>query len=435
MKRNSLLFLVFTLLLGVTYFLQEKRVEHAHHEEEAKNSLINFEIKHIKLPAVSASKVKGQWKDGDELLSHNTFKLIEKKLKEIRKIKEVNGDWKIFFPNPLTFEINNVPWTIGDLSLDKQGFYIAQDTKIYLAYIEGESHDLAQNPDEIAGIKLNELVRALSKSKVELIENQLFRYYPDLPLGKVVVSVDGSLPFELDFEKNITLPPPMEGIVVHKDLRGKFYSLLTQVTIREEIPYSEKLKVKKIGEILFSKDQLSLPWELWLRSPDSADAIIIDSVKKKAFLMIGGTLKIFFVRVQEYWDKKVIPHENFISFARLDTTFIQGKRKARVTIFNREPMAFEAKGFRVDELKMEQLVQMVFNLGPKDQADRISLLSKTEKTQLVTEEHLRMNVMGQDLILWRKQEELIVANLTQGFKAHFLLVDENFRGTFEDVLK
>jgi hypothetical protein len=43
--------------------------------------------------------------------------------------------------------------------------------------------------------------------------------------------------------------------------------------------------------------------------------------------------------------------------------------------------------------------------------------------------------MNQELLIWRKTEELIVANLTQGFKAHFTLLDEKFRGRFEDVLK
>jgi hypothetical protein len=84
---------------------------------------------------------------------------------------------------------------------------------------------------------------------------------------------------------------------------------------------------------------------------------------------------------------------------------------------------------------MEQLIQLIFNLGPKDQADRVSPLSASEKKQVLSEEHLRIEAMGQELLLWRKAEELIVVNLTQGFKAHFTVLDENFRGTFEDVLK
>jgi hypothetical protein len=77
----------------------------------------------------------------------------------------------------------------------------------------------------------------------------------------------------------------------------------------------------------------------------------------------------------------------------------------------------------------------LFNLAEKDQADRISQLASSEKKQLLTESHLRLEIFGQDLLLWRKAEELIVVNLTQGFKAHFLLKDETFPTHFRDMLK
>jgi hypothetical protein len=43
--------------------------------------------------------------------------------------------------------------------------------------------------------------------------------------------------------------------------------------------------------------------------------------------------------------------------------------------------------------------------------------------------------MGQELLFWRKKDELILVNLTQGFKAHFLVTQQSFRATFEDVIK
>src|SRR5690606_26137911 len=146
--------------------------------------------------------------------------------------KKIEGEWKTYFPNPFVFEINKEVWTIGDLSLDKQAFYISHDKKIYLAVIEGESYELTRNEAEIASIKLNELVTALSRPLKELKETQLFRFFPNLPLKRVVMEVDASLPFELDFEDNTTRPEPIKGINAHPDLLGKFYSLVTQVTIK-----------------------------------------------------------------------------------------------------------------------------------------------------------------------------------------------------------
>lgn len=435
MKKNLILFGIFISLMVATYIFQEIRIKKEHVEANLADRLVDFEVTHLKLPQVDAVKKNGSWWEKDILLSHNTFKLIEKKLTEIKKIKDIQGEWTTYFPHPFSFEINHEKWTIGDLSLDKQAFYLARGEKIYLAVIEGESTQLTQSPEEIASIKLNELVSALSKPKDKLVESQLFRFYPDLPMERIVISVEGSLPFELDLKNNETLPPPFAGVSVHRDLHGKFFSMLTQTNIRNEIPYDEKMKFKQLGQLKFISDKSTAIWELWLKNKNSADAVIFDTVNKRAFLMVGSSLKLFFVRMQDYWDKKVIPFKDFVSFTRLTTKFTQGPKTANVIIVNKEPLEFEAGKFKIDQLKMEQLIQFVFNLGPKDQADRVSPLSATEKKQVLSEEHLRIEAMGQELLLWRKAEELIVVNLTQGFKAHFTVLDENFRGTFEDVLK
>jgi hypothetical protein len=435
MKKNLVLFGVFVALLVATYFMQEKRIETERTEEHLAGLLVKTDITQLKLPNVEAEKKNGQWWSGKKLLSHNTFKQIEKKLSEIKKEKEVTGDPKSYFPHPISFELNHEKWQIGDMSLDKQSFYISRGDKIYLAYIEGESTHLTRNASEIESIKLNELVSLISKKPSDYFETQLFRFYPSIPMDKVLMTVEGHLPFELNFVSNETLPPPIKGVSPHRDLRGKFYSLLTQINMKEEIPYSEKLKFKKIGEVNFVNDKNSVKWELWLKNDKSADAYIIDPNSKRAFLMVGGTLRIFFVGIQDYWDKKVIPYDKFVSFTRLETNFVQGSKSARVTIVNKEPFEFAAKGYTVDNLKMEELLQIIFNLGPKDQADRVSNLSSSEKKQLMTESHLRVEIMDQDLVIWRKAQEVIVANLTQGFKAHFNMLNENFRGTFDDVLK
>lgn len=435
MKKNAVLFGVLIFLIIGTYIFQEQRVEREYLDSQTKDRLIETEITQLKLPHVEAVKKDGQWWSDKSLLSHNNFKSIEKKISEIKKIKDIKGDKKNFFPHPFEFEVNQEKWMIGDQSLDKQGFYVARGDKIYLAIIDGESVHLTQNENEVESMKLNELILALSKPLTELKETQLFRFYPDLPEDRVLISVEGSLPFELLLQKDETIPPPIEGVNVHPDLQNKFRSLLTQMTVREEISYDEKLKFKKLGEIKFFGSKAEINWELWLKNDTSADAFILDSARKRAFHMVGGTLRVFFIQLQDYWDKKVIPPGEFKSFNRLPVTFIQGDKKAIVTVLNREPLAFEAQKFKIQQVPLEQMFQIIFNLGPQDQGDRVSQLTKSERQQLLSEEHLRIEVMEQELVLWRKGQELIVANLTQGYKVHFQLLDENFNGRFEDVLK
>lgn len=434
MKKNLILFFIFITLLVGTYFVQEKRVDEEYQDAITRDRVVTFEINQLKMGEVEAKKVKGQWWEGKTLLSHNTFNQVEKKLLEIKKIKDITGEWKSFFSHPFTFEINHTVWTIGDLSLDRQGFYVAQDKKIMLVVIEGESTELTQNENDIASIKLDELKKHLSKTRDELKEHQFFRFYPDLPYRKVMVESEGRLTFELDFEKNTTNPPPIPGIYVHDKIVNKFHSLITQMNMKEEIPYSEKLKFKKMASITFLAKS-KVVWELWIKSDKSADAILIDPDQKRAFLMVGGTLKSFFILIQDYWDKKVIPASEFKPFSRLPMTFSQGSKQAEVFVLNQEPMKFDSPKHKVQSENLYSLIQLVFNLSQHDQADRVSILSKTEKQQLMSGEFLRLHVLNQDLIFWPKAEELIVVNLTQGFKAHFGMYQEKWGARFEDVIK
>ena len=176
-------------------------------------------------------------------------------------------------------------------------------------------------------------------------------------------------------------------------------------------------------------------WELYTKDKKSADAVIVDPVRKKSWLMIGGTLRLFFVQLQDYWDKKNIPPSEFKTFDRLPVTLTEGNLRTIVTILNREPLEFESTGFIVEKEKMLELVSYALNLGPLDQASRVSLLSNSEKKQILSEEHLRMEIFGQELLFWLKNEELIIVNLTQGYKSHFPRLNVSGGFHFKDVLK
>jgi hypothetical protein len=281
--------------------------------------------------------------------------------------------------------------------------------------------------------KLGELQTIFSKKPEELYETQLFRFYPDLPMDRVTLKVPGNLPFELDLVNNTTTPPPFPGISVHEKLKGKFISLLSQVTLKNEIPYENF--ADKLAEMTFMGGGKGVMWELYTRNKKSADAVVVDPVRKRAWLMIGGTLKVFFVQLQDYWDKKVIPPSLFKPFDRTELTFTEGHLRTVVTMLNKEPLEFQSTGFQVNKERMTELVSYALNLGPLDQASRVSLLSNSEKKQILNENHLRVEIMGQELLFWIKQEELVIVNLSQGYKCHFphTIVSGGFH--FKDVLK
>src|SRR5690606_24012736 len=121
--------------------------------------------------------------------------------------------------------------------------------KIFLGFVDGGNTRLTQHEEELPRIKRDELISLISKSYNELVENQLFRYFPELPMARALIQVEGYLDFELDFINNRTLPPPVKGVEVHAELKEKFRSLLTQLTIRKIIRETNDIRFKKLGEI------------------------------------------------------------------------------------------------------------------------------------------------------------------------------------------
>jgi hypothetical protein len=434
MKKNLILTGILAVLLVGTYFFQEKRNETHYNESLVKDHLIMKGIVELKLPSVSAIKKEDSWWEGTRLLSHNAFKVIEQKITEVKKIKDVVGEWKTFFTDPLTLFVNGEEWVIGDLSLDRQGFYLSRDKKIMLVTLEGSSSELTQDENSVAVKKYDEFKREITKTHDDLIEKQIFRFYPDLSAKRVLIESYERLPYELNFDKNETLPAPIPGIKVHDKIQAKFKSLLTLMTMKQEIPYSENLKVKRLGTIKFIAAK-TVTWELWLKSEKAADSVLIDPETKRAFLMIGGTLKIYFTMVQDYWDKKVIPPSEFKPSPKIDMLLAQGKKSIHVDILNQEPLKFESTQSRLNQENLLSMINVIFNLSQFDQADRVSILSSSEKKMLMTQDDLRVSVLGQSLILWVRAEELIVVNLTQGFKAHFMMYRQKIGMTLADMVK
>lgn len=431
--KNLGLFALLIALLGVTYFFQEKSTEKKFEESLVKDKLYPGEITRLSIGGLSAVKADGRWKAGDELLSHNLMRLIEEKIHQLKKMKPVTGKSEDFFTAPVEFQVNNDQIILGELSLDRQGFYLSRNGEMMLAILEGSSQEIMTDEKDIQGRKLQELKALVTKKPEELQETQLFRFYPDLPSERVVIKIPGSLPFELDLKNNTTTPPPFPGITVHEKLPAKFTSLLSQVNLKEEIPYDKF--GNKLGEITFSGEGKAVMWELFTRNNTTADAVLTDPVRKKAWLMVGGTLKVFFIQLQDYWDKKNIPPELFRPFDREPFTLTEGNLRAVVTLLNKEPLAFESSGYKVNEERMLELMSYALNLGPLDQPSRVSLLSNSERKQILSENYLQMEIFGQELVFWIKAEELIIVNLSQGYKSHFPRADVSSGFRFKDVLK
>ena len=309
------------------------------------------------------------------------------------------------------------------------------DQEIFLCVIDGESQQLTSNSSEIASIKYDELKRLLNLDINQLKEDKILHFLPDLKMSKAVFSADGAPTFEINFVDNMTNPKPLSGIEVHAELMDKFITSFNQMSAIDDLIYKDVKPFKKLSMIeVFFPDQ-SFKLELWQLNKSSADAVIICPEFAKAWRVSGRFLKIFFVHVQDFWDKKVIPSKAFNPQKEIKLSLFEQNKQTDVFVKNTNPFQFHSSMGKLNQQKWDFFIQYIFNLGQKDQADRISIFTPSEKDIFLKQNILNIKVFGQHLLIWRRSQELIVANLTQGFKAHYVFLEENFSARFDDMLK
>jgi hypothetical protein len=439
MKTNLVLSSLLAVLLIFTYFFQEKKDENADKPRYIASVYWNSKITHIKTDKFEAYKKGNNWisKKSGERLSYNSFRLIEKKLLELKIEKDLEG----YLPeNPKSIfkvEVNSIELKIGEMSLDGNSFYIGLGNKYFLATIDGESNSISLDDRDIESDKLRDLKNLLSSREDQLMENQLFRYYDFSHLEKVSLVTDNRAAYVLDFKSNLTIPGPIRGIEVHNGLKEKFLSLLTLLQIKEKVDFQKLSYFKKISTINVktSKPQQIIVWDLWLKNEKSADVILVDSKNKLAFLMNGGSLKLFFLNEQDYWDKKVIPPEKFHHFSQLHFSVSQNKRNQLINVINKEPLYFESKERKVKQIEFQNLFQALLNLSGFDQADRVSQLSQSEEQQFLKMNLMKIKIFDLEILCLKKPGEVIFINLNEKFKSHFYRNVENINCELEGMLE
>jgi hypothetical protein len=193
MKLNLWLFgILMTLVVG-TYFFQEKRVEENFKKSLVAGKLVKGQINSIETPTFKATLVANRWIFENELLSYNDLSRLVTILETVKEVKALEADPNV---EGINFKLNETSYFLGSMNLDQSGFYFRVNDKNFVAIIETDSRQIHSEGENLNVIKYNELKSLLMKTQVELVEKQLFRYYPDLQFETVLVKPDGALDFE-----------------------------------------------------------------------------------------------------------------------------------------------------------------------------------------------------------------------------------------------
>lgn len=430
MKNNLLLFIIFVILLGGTYVWIERpdREWWKKHDETYRLREMAEQAHSFGVQGKKWKWVNNKWVSGNDLMSLSVWpkwKRIFSNLKVEREIILPPGMKKEnYLGEGFPITLNDVSYVIGEKTIDGKGIYVLEVNSDKIFQMSLFPTDLFIMLDEVK-----------TKSALDMVEKRVFAYLSDVNFTKVSFETPGILSFELDLHKKETNPKPIPGVLLHPHLDQKFWHEMELLQFTEQIKPDKNLlyqRMASLGFILDDKKVLNI--ELHRIGPSNADAVVFIPEKNLMFRIKGNTAKVFFDQVQDYWDRKVIPRDVFKAFTEMRVQFVLGDKEATVNVINQEPLSFGSSQpeIKLKEDKLQNLFSVLFNLGQYDEASRVSILTKSERQQFQNESHIRMNVFGQDLMLIRKTNELIVVNFTQGFKAHFILFDISIGDQWED---
>ncbi len=430
MKNNLLLLLIFIMLLTGTYIWIERpdREWWKKHDETYKLKSLVEEATEFGVQGRKWKLVSNQWKSENDLMAVSVWPKWKRVLSNLKLEREIivptGMNKEVYLGDGFPITIDGDSFIIGEKTVDDKGIYILEVDSGKIFQMTLLPSDLFTMLDEVK-----------SKSALEMVEKKVFAYISDVNFTKISFETPGILGFEIDLHKKETNPRPIPGILLHPHLDQKFWHEMELLQFTEQIKPDKSLLYQKMAALSFLlNDKSVLTVELHRVGPLNADAVVFIPEKKMMFKVQGNTAKVFFDQVQDYWDRKVIPRNVFKAFTEMRVQFVLGEREATVNIINQEPLAFNSpdSSIKIKDDKLQNLFSIIFNLGNYDEASRVSILTKSERQQFQNESHIRMNVFGQDLMLIRKTNELIVVNFTQGFKAHFILFDVSIGDQWED---
>ena len=430
MKSNLKLLILLLVLVTGTYFLVERpdRVWWSQHNDSYTLKPIFENAKTLEFQKTIWVLKDQQWTYEKDILSQpilakwkrilTSFKL-EREIPLTATVKKAD-----FITKGYSLGIDDNHYIIGDQSADGKSVYILDTDKNRILQMSLLPSDLYKVLDEL---KENDLEK--------MIEKRVYAHFSHIEFEKVLFETPGILSFELDLINKVTIPKPIAGVLQHPHLDQKFWHEMELLQFTHQLPYNPGLLYQKMAQVSFlQKDKKVLSFELHRLGPQNADAVVYVPETKQIFKVQGQTAKVFFDQVQDYWDRKIIPKNVFKAFNELNAHFVLGDKETNLKVINQEPLGFQSVDgkFKLKDDKLQNLFGIIFNLGQYEEASRVSILSKAESQQFQNESHIRLNVFGQDIMLVRRTNELVVVNFTQGFKAHFILFDISIGDQWED---
>ena len=439
-NRNLFLFLALVIVIGMTYWFEERGNENALKIEQKRTEVLNTEnlgeLKGVKGLKIDFVKKENSFfsKDNSIILSKarldEFFQILGNlKVKKILNDEDVNKVGRSFYiPDDglnltFLFDKGEVSFTLGKkLSFD-QTFYmeVTQEGKKKIAIVSDES------PDPGAYKTNEEYQRSEAKYKrlsmVFMLTNVYFydaRVFKDLytdpksiNFDEITISTFRNKKYSINFKNTTTNPLPPIGIANFEENWLSFHTSLTNLQGRTVIAPYESSALSEVLSQFEIKDRSgrNITLTLYKIFGELNGYFLTSSIDKYLYVLKPEDARFFFVNVQDFWKKILSPNSkeyvlgvNFFN-QKTDQFKIIDKELFRV-----EPLKL---GTVVRPLEFKKLIDFV-----KTSGDHVSVLDE-KPSEILKKNIMQLHFDNRVLSVILEENEVVLIDLDLKIKLHY----------------
>lgn len=438
-NKNSILFVLLVLAIGVTYWFEERGNNNALKLENKRTEVLNTSALG-ELVAVKGLKIDFV-KKGDAYYSReNNILLSKARLDEFFKILgglkvktflqeiEVTKISRSFYiPDDalkmtFQFEKGDVSFTLGKKLDFDQTFYmeIAQDGKNRIVIVNDESPDpgvyKSDQEYQRSEAKYKRLMMVFMLTNVYFYDTRLFKdLYLDeksINFNELTISTFRNKKYSINFKDTTTLPPAPKGIAYLEDNWLSFHSALTNLQGRTVIAPYEPSALSDILSQFEVKDRHGREYTLTLykKFGDQNGYFLTSSLDKLLYVLKPEDARFFFVNVQDFWKKSIMPaSKEYV----LGITFYNNITD-QVKIIDKE--LFKAQAIKDTEksrpMEFKKLIDFL-----KTEGDHVSVLSE-KPSEILKKNIMRLSFDNKVMSVMLEDNDAVLVDLDLKIKIH-----------------
>ena len=432
--KNIILSLIVTVLLVIAYFHEELGKQKREEQLLEQQRVVSFNpqmIDKIVLPKVQLVKRDHKWFVAD--LNYPASSLaIENLLKHLHAIHQVKmiemstlnqSDFFTHQDHIISLSSFGKEWKykLGDVSELTGNFYFADLSngieKLYLARDTSTFEGFYKTELELYLNQYVQLKNMILASSQAFLEPKVF-YELDIDrLDSIKIDNKWNRWFEVKLDKGETIPAIVKGLKYH-NLKMQVQNLINEV-VHEGIA-KEGVLGEVISTIKFKDMTKSIEAKLYNQLDGRQGSYVKYDGSDWIYKLKDDSKNLFFMNVQDFWDKKVHYPIKVKELSRLDFAIgVSQENSYRFYVDDLERFEFKTQNTNIKNINIEHmnfLFHILFGLENFQQASRVDSIQNSSNGKNTS---IFVKLLDVLLRLDFYSDQVVVVNLSENYQLYF----------------